>query len=121
MPTKKITSKSWLSKQISALLALTTVCLSFALFFVFVYAPLSPEKKDIIIYILGVLSAIDSQIFSYYFGSSEGSDINNKLLNQANLDNNKLLNQTNSDNNKLLNQINLDTNQDANQDTKNTL
>ena len=31
------------------------------------------SQKEIILYILGVLSAIVSQIFSYYFGSSKGS------------------------------------------------
>lgn len=31
------------------------------------------SQKEIILYILGVLSAIASQIFSYYFGSSKGS------------------------------------------------
>jgi len=31
------------------------------------------ENEQIIIYILGVLSAIDTQIFSFYFGSSHGS------------------------------------------------
>jgi flagellar basal body-associated protein FliL len=32
-----------------------------------------PEAKDILIYILGVLSAAVTQILSYYFGSSQGS------------------------------------------------
>ena len=33
----------------------------------------TPEAKDILIYILGVLSAAVTQILSYYFGSSQGS------------------------------------------------
>ena len=35
--------------------------------------PVEASRKDILIYILGVLSAIASQIVSYYFGSSAGS------------------------------------------------
>jgi hypothetical protein len=33
----------------------------------------SEKAKDIIIYVLGVLSAIITQVFSFYFGSSQGS------------------------------------------------
>jgi hypothetical protein len=36
-------------------------------------APVDSTRKDILIYILGVLSAIATQIISYYFGSSIGS------------------------------------------------
>jgi len=35
--------------------------------------PVDPSRKDILIYVLGVLSAIATQIVSYYFGSSQGS------------------------------------------------
>ena len=31
------------------------------------------NEKDIIIYVLGVLSAVCTQVVSYYFGSSQGS------------------------------------------------
>lgn len=61
-----------LNKNISAYLAILTTVLSFALFFVILFYPDSlPQKgKDIIIYILGVLSAIITQVFSFYFGAS---------------------------------------------------
>ena len=36
------------------------------------FKPVGAEK-DIIIYVLGVLSAICTQVVSYYFGSSQGS------------------------------------------------
>jgi K+-sensing histidine kinase KdpD len=61
-----------LNKNVSAYLALITTALSFALFFVILFFPeqLQERGKDIIIYILGVLSAIVTQVFSFYFGSS---------------------------------------------------
>lgn len=70
-----------LNKNVSAYLALITTALSFALFFVILFFPeqLQERGKDIIIYILGVLSAIVTQVFSFYFGSSmakeEGSPV----------------------------------------------
>lgn len=61
-----------LNKNVSAYLALITTALSFALFFVILFFPeqLQERGKDIIIYILGVLSAIVTQVFSFYFGFS---------------------------------------------------
>jgi ATP-dependent Zn protease len=77
-------SATSLNKNISAYLALTTTLLSFALFFVILFFPGSlPDKgKDIIIYILGVLSAIITQVFSFYFGASLKQDDNNTLSNK---------------------------------------
>ena len=43
------------------------------LFAVLIFVEVKPESKDILIYILGVLSAAVTQILSYYFGSSVGS------------------------------------------------
>jgi hypothetical protein len=77
---------NWFTKNVAAILAIATVALSFALFILLVFAPVNMDKKDIIIYILGVLSAIDTQIFSYYFGSSDASDIKNKLQHHDNID-----------------------------------
>ncbi len=64
---------SWLSKNTSSILALITTLLTFALFYVILFMPnIEPINRDIIIYILGVLSAIVTNIFGFYFGSSEG-------------------------------------------------
>lgn len=73
-----------LSKNTLPLLALGTIVLSFALFFILIFSPDSiPDRtKDIVIYILGVLSAVLSQIYSYYFGSSQGSDDKSKTINK---------------------------------------
>lgn len=73
-----------LSKNTLPLLALGTIVLSFALFFILIFSPDSiPDRtKDIVIYILGVLSAVLSQIYSYYFGSSQGNDDKSKTINK---------------------------------------
>jgi hypothetical protein len=62
-----------LNKVVTPVLALGSVILSFALFAVLIFIDVQPEAKDILIYILGVLSAAITQILSYYFGSSVGS------------------------------------------------
>lgn len=76
-----------LSKNVAAYLALGTVFLTFVLFFVWAFAEVTQSQKEIVLYILGVLSAIDTQIFSFYFGSSQGSKDK-----QATLDSNSLVN-----------------------------
>lgn len=62
-----------LSKNIAPYLAIGTTLLSFGMFLFILLRDVNAEKKEIIFYILGVLSAIVTQIFSYYFGSSMGS------------------------------------------------
>lgn len=44
---------------------------------------LNGTQKDIVIYILGVLSAAVTQILGYYFGSSQGSKEKSKTLDSA--------------------------------------
>ena len=64
-----------LNKVITPILALAIVSLTFLLFGVVMFddTPVEASRKDILIYVLGVLSAIATQIVSYYFGSSQGS------------------------------------------------
>lgn len=62
-----------INKLVTPILALGVVGLSFLLFTVLIFVDVKPEAKDILIYILGVLSAAVTQILSYYFGSSQGS------------------------------------------------
>lgn len=62
-----------LNKLVTPILALGVVGLSFALFAVLIFVNVTSETKDILIYILGVLSAAVTQILGYYFGSSQGS------------------------------------------------
>lgn len=62
-----------INKIVTPVLALGVVSLSFILFAVLIFVEVKPDAKDILIYILGVLSAAVTQILSYYFGSSQGS------------------------------------------------
>lgn len=62
-----------INKVVTPALALGVTGLSFLLFAVLIFVEVKPEAKDILIYILGVLSAAVTQILSYYFGSSVGS------------------------------------------------
>ena len=74
-----------LNKVITPILALALLLITFALFAVvmFDHSPVDSTRKDILIYILGVLSAISTQIVSYYFGSSQGSKDKSEALEKA--------------------------------------
>jgi len=61
-----------INKIVTPILALSVIALTFVLFYILMFKPVGAEK-DIIIYVLGVLSAICTQVVSYYFGSSQGS------------------------------------------------
>ena len=65
----------FINKVITPVLAGGTIILSFVLFYIVAFDTdvVTTRNKDVIIYILGVLSAIDTQIIGYYFGSSSGS------------------------------------------------
>jgi membrane-bound ClpP family serine protease len=64
-----------LNKIVTPVLALILLTLTFVLFGIVMFDndPVEPSRKDILIYILGVLSAVSTQVVSYYFGSSQGS------------------------------------------------
>lgn len=71
-----------LSKNTLPLMALGTILLSFILFYILIFSPnlIPTNSKDIVIYILGVLSTILAQVYSYYFGSSAGSAAKQKTI-----------------------------------------
>ena len=89
----------WFAKAVQPALALLIVIATILLFALFVYwsgdhyvlrdgkmisePTLNSTQKDIVIYILGVLSAAITQILGYYFGSSAGSAEKSKSLNLA--------------------------------------
>jgi hypothetical protein len=74
----------YINKVVTPYLALGVVGLSFLLFSILIFVEVKPEAKDILIYILGVLSAAVTQILSYYFGSSQGSkDKDDKKLKEV--------------------------------------
>lgn len=64
---------SWLAKNTGALLAIGTIVLTFVLFYQILYMDIQENRKDIIIYILGALTAQAMSIYNYHFGSSTGS------------------------------------------------
>ena len=68
------------NKLFPNILAGLTVILTFALFYMFAQGNFEGAKKDIVVYILGVLSTITTQIFAFYFGSSMGSKNKDEVL-----------------------------------------
>jgi len=74
-----------INKIVTPILALGVVTLTFVLFGVVMFddTPVDASRKDILIYVLGVLSAIATQIVSYYFGSSQGSKEKSDQLKEA--------------------------------------
>ena len=74
-----------LNKIVTPVLALTLLTLTFILFGVVMFdnSPVDASRKDILIYVLGVLSAVTTQIISYYFGSSAGSKAKDETLKQV--------------------------------------
>lgn len=71
-----------LNRNLMPFMALGTIFLVLALFFVLIFTPstIKSESKDIVMYILGVLSAVLTQVYSYYFGSSAGSAEKSRTL-----------------------------------------
>jgi len=65
----------YLNKIIVPVLAISILTATFVLFGLVLFSEgvIDSTRKDIIIYVLGVLSAISTQIVAYYFGSSKGS------------------------------------------------
>lgn len=72
----------YLNKIVTPVLALGVLVATFILFGLVMFAEgmIDTTRKDIIIYVLGVLSAISTQIISYYFGSSKGSNDKNAAI-----------------------------------------
>ena len=71
-----------LSKNIMPYIALGTITITLSLFYVLIFSPdvIKSDSKEIILYILGVLSAVLTQIQSYYFGSSVSSASKQKTI-----------------------------------------
>jgi len=74
-----------INKIVTPVLALSLLLLTFVLFGVVMFdgSPVEASRKDILIFVLGVLSSIASQIVSYYFGSSQGSKDKSDALKEA--------------------------------------
>ncbi len=70
----------FINKIFPSVLAMFTVMLTFILFFYFSQGKFEGGQKDIVIYILGVLSTITTQIFAFYYGSSLGSKNKEEII-----------------------------------------
>jgi hypothetical protein len=73
-----------LGKNVGSYLAIGATLLCFGMFYILVFTDCIDEKdqskKDIVIYVLGVLSTLLAQIYSYYFGSSSGSADKGRMI-----------------------------------------
>lgn len=80
---------SWMAKNIHPLLAVAIIGLTFFMYWYIAFSDTSTSKimapnspmKDIVIYILGALTTVATQVVSYFFGSSSGSTEKSKTLN----------------------------------------
>jgi uncharacterized membrane protein YvlD (DUF360 family) len=69
------TAAPLLNKLVTPILALGIVTLTFTMFGVLAFitdGDVNQGQKEVIIYILGALTALATQVCSYYFGSSRG-------------------------------------------------
>jgi hypothetical protein len=75
----------YVNKVITSLLALLVLGITFFLFGVMIFdmRPIDASRRDILIYVLGVLSTISTQVCVYYFGSSMGSKNKEALIKEA--------------------------------------
>jgi hypothetical protein len=79
---------SWLAKNVQPVLAFCIISLTFFMYWYIVFSDTSASKlmapgspmKDIVIYILGALTTVATQVVSYFFGSSTGSADKSKTL-----------------------------------------
>lgn len=80
---------SWLAKNVHSFLAVSIIGLTFFMYWYIAFSDESNSKltapnspmKDIVIYILGALTTVATQVVSYFFGSSSGSADKTKALN----------------------------------------
>ncbi|HXU93511.1 MAG TPA: hypothetical protein VFP33_07645 [Gallionella sp.] len=78
---------SSLAKNVHPLLAFGIMGLTFLLYALVIYGStkegfFKSETKDIVIYILGALTTVATQVVSYFFGSSTGSADKSRTLNE---------------------------------------
>lgn len=81
-----IESNTKLNRNLMPYMALGTIVIVLSLFYVLIFSPsvIKAESRDVMMYILGVLSAVLTQIYSYYFGSSAGSAEKQRTINSLN-------------------------------------
>lgn len=73
----------FLAKNVHPILALVIISLTFFLYYWLIMGStknVSSDMKDIIIYILGALTTISTQVVAYFFGSSRGSKEKQQII-----------------------------------------
>jgi hypothetical protein len=78
---------SWLARNVQPMLAVAIMGLTFIMFTFVIYGSttqgfINSNSKDIVIYILGALTTVATQVVSYFFGSSTGSADKSKTIQQ---------------------------------------
>lgn len=63
-------------------LAALCILLTFSFFFMILFIDMERTNENIVIYMLGVFSTIDTQIIGFFFGSSSGSKEKSEQLDQ---------------------------------------
>ena len=75
---------SWIAKNVHSLMAIAIIGLTFFMYFWIINGDIEkivkPGMKDIVIYILGALTTVSTQVASFYFGSSQGSKDKQKSI-----------------------------------------
>lgn len=76
---------SWLAKNVQPFLALVIIALTFGIYWYIIFYGNKQQldesgMKDLVIYILGALTTIVTQVVAYFFGSSSGSAAKSKTL-----------------------------------------
>lgn len=74
---------SWLAKNVQPILAVALIALTFYLYWYVIFSQnpaIDSNRKEIIVYILGALTTIVTQVVSFFFGSSKGSSDKNEML-----------------------------------------
>jgi len=76
---------SWLAKNVQPVLAIAIIGLTFWMYWSIAFGSDSVKfkdaaLKDLVIYILGALTTIVTQVVAYFFGSSSGSAAKSKTL-----------------------------------------
>lgn len=76
---------SWLAKNVHPLLAMSIIGSTFVMYFFIISGSRwidlqNNNMKDIIIYILGALTTVSTQVASYFYGSSQGSKDSQAML-----------------------------------------
>lgn len=75
----------WLNRNIHAILSVGTVFFILAVLAALLFWPgaVAPDKKDIVLMVIGSLLSVVTLVLSYYFGSSSSSAEKNHLIKAA--------------------------------------